>query len=170
MTLPILILALPSAIIGWLSKDFFLKTVLPWSAGDADASEGSHGSAEWLPVVASLLALLGIGISWYLYAFKRQKAGFVGNSEPVWFKVIYQKFYIDEVYLFLVKQVCARLIAAPITWAERTLVNGSFDLLTFLIRRIAFIQGLWQSGQVQFYMVTALLGLLLLAWYGGANI
>ncbi len=169
MTLPILVLAVPSAIIGWLSKDFFLKTVLPFSSGMAETSEASQGGLEWLPVVASLLALLGVGMSWYYYAFKKQKAGYANRTEPFWYTVVYHKFYIDELYLFLIKRVGARLIAAPITWMERTIVNGSFDLLTFFIRQVAFIQGLFQSGQVQFYMVTALLGLLLLAWYGGAN-
>ena len=34
---------------------------------------------------------------------------------------------------------------------------------------VAFVQSLLQSGQVQFYIATALVGLLVLAWCGGAR-
>jgi hypothetical protein len=69
-----------------------------------------------------------------------------------------------------VKRVGARLIVTPINWVERSVVNGSFDWVTFLIRRLAFVQGLLQSGQVQFYIAAALAGLLALAWCAGMRI
>jgi NADH-quinone oxidoreductase subunit L len=172
MTLPILILAVPSACIGWLTKDFFQRTVLPWSAhaaaGSAEALEtAGHGGAAWLPIVASLLAATGVGLAWYLYGMKRIGAGYPEKGQPAWHKVVYDKFYIDEIYLFITKRVGARLIVTPIAWVERTIVNGIFDWVTAVIRRFAFLQGFLQSGQVQFYIATALAGLLIIAWYGG---
>ncbi len=176
MTLPILVLAVPSAFIGWLSKDFFLHNVAPWPPGasghaaTSGAEAAGHGGAAWLPVVASLLALAGAGISWYLYAHKRGGAGYPQDAEPAWYRLLRNKFYIDEIYMILVKRIGARLIAAPIAWVERAVVNGSFDWVTFLIRRVAFVQSLLHSGQVQFYIATALAGLLVLAWCGGARL
>ena len=171
MTLPILVLALPSAFVGWLSKDFFLSTVLPWTAHPAGLTEAAEaGGAAWLPAVASLLALSGVGLSWYLYGMKRQGAGYPEAGQPLWYRLLYRKFYIDELYLFLVKKVGARLVATPITWVERSMVNGSFDWVTYVIRRLASVQGLLQSGQVQFYIATALLGLLAVVWFGGIRL
>lgn len=171
MTLPILVLALPSAFIGWLSKDFFRDTVLPWTARPAELAETSgHGPAAWLPVVASLLALSGVGLSWYLYGMKRQGAGYPEEAQPAWYRLLYRKFYIDELYLFIVKRVGTRLIATPMAWVELRLINGSFDWVTYMIRRLASIQGLLQSGQVQFYIATALLGLIAVVWFGGIRL
>jgi NADH-quinone oxidoreductase subunit L len=167
MTLPLLILAVPSAIIGWFCKGFFLGQVRPWSAGLA-ASEGDHhGGAEWLPIVATLLALGGVAISWYWYAKKKNPPGFPGRAAPIWYRLLSDKFYIDELYLFLAKGVAAKWIAAPTAWVERRIVNGSFDWAAGALKRLAFAQSLFHSGQVQLYIAVALLGLGAVAFFGG---
>src|SRR5690606_2441072 len=72
MLLPILILALPSAVAGYFARDAFLATVLPdfGTAADGAAAQGAgpqgHGAA-WLPFAAAGLALLGAGLGWLFY-------------------------------------------------------------------------------------------------------
>ncbi|MDB5103027.1 MAG: proton-translocating NADH-quinone oxidoreductase, chain [Fibrobacteres bacterium] len=181
MTLPILVLAVPSAFIGWLSKGFFLdhvKPPVPGFAEGASAAGESHGAglggtigggAEWLPIVATVLALTGVAVSWYWYGLKKNGPGFPGRAAPLWYRVLADKFYIDEAYLFLAKRVGGRLIAAPAAWVERNIVNGAFDLVTGAVRKLAFLQGLFHNGQVQVYIAVALVGLWLLARFGSVG-
>jgi hypothetical protein len=54
-------------------------------------------------------------------------------------------------------------VAAPLAWIERRIVNGAFDAAAGAVRRLAFVQSLLQSGQVQWYVAVALAGLFALA-------
>ena len=166
-TLPILILAVPAALIGWFGKASFLSSVRPPASAAEAVLESTHGGAEWLPIVATVLALIGVAAGWYWYGLKRNGPGFPGRPAPVWYRILSRKFYIDEVYLFLAKGVGAKWIAAPIAWIERNIVNGAFDWATGAIQKLAFVQSLVQSGQVQVYIAVALLGLYLLARFAG---
>ncbi len=175
MTLPILILAVPSALIGILGKGFFTGTVRLWGAeggASAGVSESAlpmrHASSgSWLPAVATVLALSGAGIAWYWYAFRKNGAAFPDRRAPAWYRILAEKFYIDEIYLFLAKRVASKWIAAPAEWTERNIVNGAFDWMTGAVKRLAFLQSIAQSGQVQAYIAVALLGIYLLFRFTG---
>jgi NADH-quinone oxidoreductase subunit L len=112
------------------------------------------------------LALTGVAVSWYWYGLKKNVPGFPGRTAPAWYRMLAAKFYIDEVYLFLAKRVGGGLIAAPAAWIERHIVNGAFDRVTGALRKLAFVQSLVHSGQVQVYIAVALVGLWLLAHFG----
>lgn len=163
MVLPILILALPSAVIGWLAKDFFVAFVVPGhSPAAAEAHAGSH---SWLPLVAVSLATIGAGVAWWRYGGRAGRPSKAGNPEadaPAWHRLIRNGFHFDDLYLFLARKVGGRLVASPSNWLERTVINGSFDLGTGLLRRLAALQGRFQNGHVQRYIAVALLGLVLL--------
>jgi NADH-quinone oxidoreductase subunit L len=187
MTLPILILAIPSVLIGWLSRDFFLAQVKPWSVPSADAAHAasaaqdavtatgahavhaSHASqgAPWLPVIATILALAGVAISWYWYALKRNRPGFPGRKAPALYRLVADKFHIDAVWMFLAKRVGGKWIAAPADWVERRIVNGAFDRVTGILRKMASVQSLIHGGQIQLYIAVALVGLWLMAHFAG---
>src|SRR5690606_24596176 len=183
MTAPILILALPSAFAGWLARGFFAEYVLPWPAlaGQGAAQGAGHramaaagdtlaGAGPWLPVATGMLALAGAGFGWYRYGLGKKAAGFPGHEAPAWYRVIADKFYIDEVWLFLAKRVGGSWIAAPAARIEVRIVNGAFDLASGFLRRLAFVQSLFQSGQVQWYIAVAILGLLLVSGLGGLRL
>ncbi|MEO6097209.1 MAG: NADH-quinone oxidoreductase subunit L [Fibrobacteria bacterium] len=177
MTLPIVILAVPSALAGWLGKDFFRAQMRLWpldsmGEGAAGLSHGIHvaggaSGAEWLPIVATLLAVSGMAVSWYWYGMKNRGPGFPGRIAPAWYRVLANKFYVDEAYLFLAKRVAGRWIARPADWIERHIVNGAFDWVTGALRGIAFLQSLFHNGQIQVYIFVALTGLVVLALTAG---
>lgn len=166
MVLPILILALPSALIGWFAKDFFVANVIPPSFLAAAEGHGAHFA--WLPLVAIGLAVVGAGVGWFFYAGKNRKVGYPEGQSPAWFRLIHNKFFIDELYLIVVRVVGGRLIASPLNRIERTLINGSFDAGSGLLKRFAAFQCRFQNGQVQRYIAVAMLGLILLYLLGRA--
>jgi NADH-quinone oxidoreductase subunit L len=75
----------------------------------------------------------------------------------------YNKFYFDELYLFITKDVLFNLVGRPAAWFDRNVVDGLVNLtgngtlrLSEMIRRL-------QSGKVQQYAGIFLATLLLLA-------
>jgi len=176
MALPILILAVPSALAGWFGRGLFAG-LAPWPAAMATAGAASaagtggaetHGAA-WLPIVASALALAGIGAAAYWYAFRGNRAGYPGRRAPGWYRALSARLWIDEAWIFLAKGVAGKAVAAPLEWAERRIVNGIYDRIAGAWRRLGFVQSLLQSGQVQWYIAVALAGLFALAAAAGAG-
>ncbi|HKP97493.1 MAG TPA: hypothetical protein VJ385_17240, partial [Fibrobacteria bacterium] len=101
------------------------------------------------------------------YGLKKNGPSFPGRTAPGWYRLLANKFFIDEAYLFLAKRVGGRWIAAPAEWTERHIVNGAFDRVTGALKKLAFAQSLIQNGQVQVYIAVALLGLYLLSRFAG---
>jgi NADH-quinone oxidoreductase subunit L len=166
MTLPILILAVPSVLAGWLAQGWFASLSAPWipraMGAEAEAAGPGHGTA-WLPLVASLLAVGGIAISAWWYAAKGNRAGYPGRQAPAWYRALAARLWVDEIWRFLAKGLGGKAVAGPLAWFERRIVNGVFDKAAGTLKGLAFVQSLLQSGQVQWYIAVALAGLFALA-------
>lgn len=167
MTLPILILAAPSALAGWLARGIFARDALPWAPGasfpGAEAPAGTAHPASWLPIVTLALAAAGIALAAYRYAAKGTRPGYPGRTAPAWYRALAARFWIDEAWLFLAKVVGGKAVAGPLAWMERRILNGAYDRIAGALRRSSFAQALLQSGQVQWYIAVALAGLFALA-------
>jgi len=78
------------------------------------------------------------------------------------YKLIYSKFYIDEIYIFITKKIIFNLVARPAAWVDRNIVDGGINLMAYITTDISnSIKGL-QSGRIQGYMSWLLGGLLVL--------
>jgi NADH-quinone oxidoreductase subunit L len=67
------------------------------------------------------------------------------------YKWAYNKFYIDELYLFVTKKIIFRYISTPIAWFDRHIVDGTMNSIAALTQGVSFrIRG-FQSGQLQKY-------------------
>jgi len=165
MTFSIVVLAVPSLIIGWLAKNVFHHYVTP----ALTLPETHLGHPSWLPYVATLAGLLGIAGAWFLYARddKFETAGAVRKATGKFYLVVQNKFYIDEVYLFVTHKIIFKLIAAPIKWFDKTIVDGTMNFVGGFLRFGGIVVRLLQAGQVQFYLGVTLSGLFLLYWLGG---
>jgi NADH-quinone oxidoreductase subunit L len=163
MSLPILILAVPSALAGWLAKGWFASPSSPAMQG-AEALGGHPGRAiAWLPLLASVLAVGGIALSAWWYAVRGNGAGYPGRTAPFWYRALAARLWIDEGWRFLAKGIGGKVVAGPLAWIETRIVNGAFDKVAGALRGLGFVQSLLQSGQVQWYIAVALAGLFALA-------
>ena len=82
------------------------------------------------------------------------------------YRLIKNKFYIDEIYLFFTRMIF-RFIAAPVAWFDRHIVDGAMNLSANLVRRSGALLNLLQTGQVQTYgiwMINGTILLLLFLW------
>jgi NADH-quinone oxidoreductase subunit L len=163
MTLPILILAVPSALAGWLAKGWFASLSAPAMQGAEALGEGPGRGVAWLPLFASVLAVGGIALSAWWYAARGNRAGYPGRTAPFWYRALAARLWIDEGWRFLAKGVGGKAVAGPLAWMEKRIVNGALDKVAGALRGFAFVQSLLQSGQVQWYIAVALAGLFALA-------
>ncbi len=79
------------------------------------------------------------------------------------YKWAYNKFYIDEVYLFVTKKIIFRYISEPVAWFDSHIVDGTMNAIASVTQSISFrIRG-FQSGQFQKYAFVFISGAIMLA-------
>jgi len=155
MNIPLIILAVGAALAGWIPFGSFVSA-------DGKAMElPFHLTFSIAPVA---FGLIGIGIAYLLYAKKNDVPDKIASSINAFYKASYNKFYIDEIYLFITKKVLFNLVGRPAAWFDRTVVNGLFingsaEATVATSRAIKPMQ----SGRLQSYTMFFLGGVLLLA-------
>jgi NADH-quinone oxidoreductase subunit L len=113
-----------------------------------------------LPV---LLATGGIMLAGYLYKSQNERPGKIVSALGSFYKLVYHKFYIDEIYLFITKKIIFNLVARPAAWIDKHIVDGFMNLLAFVTEKISYgIRGL-QSGKLQNYALYFFCGIIGLA-------
>ena len=154
MTFPLMVLALVSLFGGFI----------PFSKYISADRIGFEAHLNYpLAAIAVSVGLIGIGLAWLFYKKENDLASKFVNSFGVFYKWTYHKFYIDEVYLFVTKNVIFNRIASPVAWFDKKIVDGTMEGIgnkTVLISKK--IKGM-QSGKVQDYAFSFVAGVVLLA-------
>jgi NADH-quinone oxidoreductase subunit L len=162
MTWPIMVLTIPTIFAGVL-EHFFIANVVPPYIQEA----GHLAHPGWLPWVATLAAVLGIGGAWMLYGQgKTEGAERLKNIFGPVYTLVYNKFYMDEVWLFITHKIIFNYIAAPIKWFDRKVVDGSMDLTGWLLQVGGKGVRFAQNGQLQFYLGATVIGFIMLLFLG----
>ncbi|MBV1888511.1 MAG: NADH-quinone oxidoreductase subunit L, partial [Urechidicola sp.] len=87
----------------------------------------------------------------------------VSKGFGLFYKWTYHKFYIDELYLFITKQIIFKRISTPFAWFDRNIVDGTMNLIGNSTVSISKkIKGL-QSGKLQDYAFSFIAGAVVLA-------
>lgn len=151
MKLPLIILGLGAAGAGFLP---FHQYVTP---GGTPVESHFHLT---LSTSAILLSLAGIAIAGFLY--KKENAGpqLIAGYLKGFYRIIYRKFYFDEIYLFIAKGIIFPYISRPFAWFDRHVVDGVVNGVAGSTAYISVkIKG-FQSGKVQQYFLYFFLGVL----------
>jgi len=102
---------------GWLHQ--FLAPVI----GPLGEHEASIGLMVLLMGVATVIALLGWGLAHYLYSVSPSTAEGWSTKFSGAYKTLLNKYYIDELYDFIVVEPLKRL-GEFLDWFDRTVVDG----------------------------------------------
>ena len=155
MTIPLIILAAGSALTGFIP---FNKLV----TSDGLPFE-SH--IEWSVAIPSvLIGLAGITIAFIMYSKKTEIPDKLAAIFKYAYKWAYNKFYIDEVYLFITKKVIFRYISEPVAWFDRHIVDGTMNTIATVTQVVSFRIRQFQSGQLQKYAFVFVTSAVLLAF------
>ena len=165
MWVPLAILAIPSALIGlllgWDGHDSwfhdFTRSVFPETHHEAS------GNVFLFMAISSVVGLAGIAFAWTRYS-KR-----VPSDEPTnaLHKLLANKYYVDEVYNALIVQPIKNG-SHFLLWriVDNGIIDGIVNGVASIIRLIGGTLRRFQTGLVQSYIVSMVLGIVLfLAYY-----
>jgi NADH-quinone oxidoreductase subunit L len=142
MAFPLVVLAFLSITVGFI----------PFSEFVTADKMGFEAHLNYpLAAVAVGVGAVGIILSWIFYKKENDLAQKFANFFGVLYKWASNKFYFDEIYLFVTKKIIFNLIAAPIAKFDKKIVDGTMEGIgnkTVLLSQK--IKGL-QSGRVQDY-------------------
>lgn len=179
VTLPLILLAIPSLFIGWftigpmLFGDYFSGAIFVAPEHDVLGHIGAefHGPAGFLlhalTQPAVYLAFLGVLAAWFLYIKRPDLPGVIAARLPLLYRLLSKKFYFDEVYQAVFAGGSRALGTAlwrvgDVGLIDGALVNGSAKVVGWMsgiFRRL-------QTGYLYHYAFTMIIGLsALLAWY-----
>ena len=155
MTLPLILLAIGAAFAGFIPFNEFVT------------SDGGllHIHIHWdiaLPSIA--VGLVGILIAFIFYKKESKWPSRMENSVGSLYTYAYNKFYVDEIYMFITKKIIFKRFSTPIAWFDRNVVDASMDGIAKVINYCANkIKGI-QSGQLQDYVTAMLVSVIALVF------
>jgi NADH-quinone oxidoreductase subunit L len=178
MTIPLVILAALAVVAGFFS----LPEGFPGVHHPGKIEHllvGGPGTPSWFPNMppehfnwgvaagGTAAALIGIFVAWQFYGSRKWSiAAFAASIKPV-HKIVENKFYFDEAYLWLVR-VVQQNFADACAWFEKsilvqTVVDGISDVTKWFGRMVQHLL----DGHLHRYVTLALFGIVaILAWLG----
>ena len=153
MTFPLIFLAIASAIAGFTPfSNFVTSDGLPFDI-----------HMHWEIALPSIgIALFGIIVAFAFYKKESDLPTRATTSFGSFYKYALNKFYFDELYLFLARKVIFKKFSSPIAWFDRHIIDATMDGVANVTNYVALkIKGL-QSGQLQQYASVFVSGMLLL--------
>ena len=97
------------------------------------------------------LVLIAIAIAAGLYKKENEKPAKIASSLGGFYKAVVRKFYIDEIYLFITKNIVFNLIGRPAAWIDKNIVDGFMNGLGYVTAATSNVIKGVQSGKVQSY-------------------
>ncbi len=175
MTVPMIILAILSVFGGYIGVPEALGgsnriwNFLAPSFNIGHASEAVHevahhvslGTEYLLMIIAVIVSLAGIYVAYLMYIKNTNLPEKLVQKFPLLYKLSYNKWYVDEIYegligrpLYFAGQVCWMI------WDE-FIVDGAVRCIYGIVRGVGGALRFIQTGNVQFYAVAVLLGILI---------
>jgi len=155
MKIPLIILAAISLVAGFIPFSQLVTT---------DQQPFKSSFHVLFSIAPLLLVIAGIFTAMHLYKNQGEKAAHLAQ----WFGKFYQgalhKFYIDEVYLFITRNIIYKIIGSPAARFDKQVVDGGVNGLGNGTRFIAEKIKALQNGRVQSYLLVFLGGILILSF------
>lgn len=153
MTLPLVLLAAVSCVAGFIPFGEFVT----WNR------EVYHIHLN-MPVATTsvVVAVIAIVIATVMYRKENALPDKIANSVKGLWKAAYNRFYFDELYMFITHKIIFNLVSRPIAWFDRHIIDGTMDMFAAMAHKASgAIKGL-QSGNIQSYVSVYLMGALLI--------
>ncbi len=154
MMLPLILLAVGAAFAGFIKFGHFVS------------SDGTILETEFhfmFSIAPVALGLAGIFIALWMYKKQSDRPDKIAASLNGLYKTAYNKFYIDEIYIFITQKIIFNLIGRPAAWFDKNVVDGLMNATGNGTKDISESIKSFQSGKVQSYAIYFLVGVIGLA-------
>jgi NADH-quinone oxidoreductase subunit L len=153
MALPLVFLAVVTLLAGFIPFGEFVS-----SDGAAYHSHLDYTVAT----ISVLVAVISIGIATLLYKKESEVPKKLAAAFPGLHKAATNRFYIDEVYIFITKKIVFNNISRPLAWFDRHAIDATMDGFANTTQWTSQkIKG-FQSGHIQQYAIVFLLGTMII--------
>jgi len=163
MTVPLMVLAVLSLVGGWFAlpafwggPNYFADFLGPILGGEMMGGEEAHKLELILSGVAVAAATVGLVVAWRMYSKGAQRPKLEGA-----YKVLYNKYYVDELY--------HAVVVGPLIWLSRNvlwkvidegIIDGAVNGIASVSSAIGDTVRHTQSGNTRSYAVWVLVGAL----------
>jgi len=154
MSYPLMFLAALTCITGFVPFSSFISADGTPFATHIDGTVAFAGIA---------VALAGIFTATKLYMKGDDIPARLAASLGGVYRMTRNKFYLDEVWMFITRNVIFKYISTPVAWFDRHIVDGTMDGVGWTTKKIASTVRIIQSGKVQFYAWVFVIGTILVA-------
>jgi len=154
MACPLLFLGVLTAGLG------FFKTPLDFFLGAPAPPEHA-----WVLFASIGLGLFGVFLAWYEFGRKSApQIGFVERS--LFIKTFFlRRWFLDDFYAFLLKNVIYRIFAEPFTRNDRVVIDGGIERLCRFTRASGRVFSRVQAGVLRFNLMVVFVILILVGLY-----
>ncbi len=159
MKLPLIILAISAAVAGFIPFGHYVS------------SDGKILSTEFhlnFSIAPVAIGLIGILTAMWLYKKENDKAQKLATALNGFYKMVYNKFYIDEVYVFITQKIIFNSIGKTAAWIDKNIIDELVNLTGSFTQFISIKIKSMQSGKVQqygIYFLASVIGLAVLVIY-----
>ena len=154
MMMPLLLLAIGAAFAGFIPFGHFVS------------SDGRILESEFhllFSIAPVLLGLSGIAIAYWMYKKQNERPEKLAKSMNGLYRSALNKFYIDELYIFITRKIIFNLLGNAAAWFDRNIVDGTVNATGNVTQSVSEKIRAFQSGKVQQYAMYFLAGVVMLA-------
>lgn len=154
MMMPLLLLAIGAAFAGFIPFGHFVS------------SDGRILESEFhllFSIAPVLLGLSGIAIAYWMYKKQNERPEKLAKSMNGLYRSALNKFYIDELYIFITRKIIFNLLGNAAAWFDRNIVDGTVNATGNVTQSVSEKIRAFQSGKVQLYAMYFLAGVVMLA-------
>lgn len=153
MTVPLMVLAFASIFSGFL----------PFSELVTSDRVGFETETHLMVAIPSvLIGVLGILVAFILYKKESSVPKTITEKLGILYTATLNKFYIDEIYLFVTKKIIFNYVSRPVAWFDRHVIDGFMVGIGKVTERTSYEIKEMQSGQLQHYAFAFVAGTLVL--------
>jgi NADH-quinone oxidoreductase subunit L len=187
MALALIVLALGSVLAGyvgipghnvldtWLEPSFEARSVTTLADGQVgtpgepaagEAAAGEERLELSLMVVSSIVALVGIGLAWFIWLKRREIADKAARQFAAVYKLLLNKYYVDEIYDAAIVQPI-RIVSQEGLWrgVDVHLIDGAVNGTASIVDGGSSLLRRLQTGSVRAYAGSLLVGVVLILGY-----
>ena len=152
MAAPLLILAFFALVMGFAAPavDAFLSPVF--------GREMVHYHDSFLETIAVIAGIGGIITAGLIYLTGQDKLEFAKQAFAPLYDLVYNKYYVDEIYDFLIVKPVRAIGGFFEEKVEREGIDRAVDEVGAGVREVSYGISLWQSGKVRSYALNMIVG------------